>query len=180
MQHGIQHSGSNHHSGIDNGGQRAEFLSFRLGGEEYGIDILKVQEIRGYEQATRMANAPAAVLGVLNLRGVIVPVVDMRLKFGLADAPYNNQTVTIVLTLAERVVGMVVDSVSDVVALSDDQIRPAPDFGAGVNSHYLIGIASPDPEHPERLTILMNIERLMGSADMGLAALQQAPDAVVA
>ena len=170
MQHGIQATGSRA-SGSDNTRNSAEFLSFRLGGEEYGIDILKVQEIRGYEQATRMANAPAAVLGVLNLRGVIVPVVDMRLKFGLTDAPYNAQTVTIVLTLAERVVGMVVDSVSDVVALREEQIRPAPEFGGGVDTHHLIGIASPDPEHPERMTILMDIERLMGSADMGLAAL---------
>jgi purine-binding chemotaxis protein CheW len=174
MQHGISNT-----NGADNGRNNAEFLSFRLGGEEYGIDILKVQEIRGYEQATRMANAPTAVLGVLNLRGVIVPVVDLRLMFGLADAPYNNQTVTIVLTLAERVVGMVVDSVSDVVALSDDQIRPAPEFGAGVNSQHLIGIASPDPEHPERMTILMDIERLMGTADMGLVA-QHEPETLAA
>ena len=146
----------------------AEFLSFRLGGEEYGIDILKVQEIRGYESATRMANAPDYIKGVLNLRGVIVPVIDMRLKFGLADAPYNSQTVTIVLTVAGRVVGMVVDSVSDVIALDESQIRPAPAFNAAVATDHLIGIASPDADHPEQMIILMDIEKLMGSADMGL------------
>ncbi|OSZ67377.1 chemotaxis protein CheW [Hydrogenophaga sp. IBVHS2] len=147
-----------------------EFLSFRLGGEEYGIDILKVQEIRGYEVPTRIANAPQAVLGVLNLRGVIVPVIDMRLKFHLTEAPYNSQTVTIVLTIGGRVVGMVVDSVSAVIALAQGQIRPAPTFSAAVATDHLIGIASPDPEHPEQLIILMDIERLMCSADVRLVS----------
>ena len=149
-----------------------EFLTFALGAEEYGIDILKVQEIRGYEPATRMANAPDYIKGVLNLRGVIVPVIDMRLKFGLLDAPYNSQTVTIVLTVAGRVVGMVVDSVSDVIALDEQQIRPAPAFNAAVATDHLIGIASPDADHPEQMIILMDIEKLMGSADMGLMARQ--------
>ena len=100
-----------------------EYLTFRLGEEEYGIDILKVQEIRGYEQPTRIANAPSFIKGVVNLRGVIVPIVDMRLKFGLGSAEYNDFTVVIILNLGARVVGMVVDSVSDVMALSPEQIR---------------------------------------------------------
>ena len=151
-------------------GRAAEFLSFRLGGEEYGIDILKVQEIRGYEPPTRIANAPASILGVLNLRGVIVPVIDMRLQFHLPEAPFNSQTVTIVLTVAGRVVGMVVDSVSAVIALAPEQIRPAPAFNGAVATDHLIGIASPDAEHPEQMIILMDIERLMGSAATGLVA----------
>jgi len=148
----------------------AEFLSFRLGGEEYGIDILKVQEIRGYEPATHMVNMPDYIMGVLNLRGVIVPVIDLRLKLGLADVQYNAQTVTIVLTVAGRVVGMVVDAVSAVIALHESQIRPAPTFGADIATEHVIGIASPDAEHPEQMIILMDIERLMTSADMGLMA----------
>ncbi len=160
-------------------GKKAEFLSFRLGGEEYGIDILKVQEIRGYEVPTRIANAPEAVLGVLDLRGVIVPVIDMRLKFHLEDSPYNSQTVTIVLTVGGRVVGMVVDSVSAVIALGAEQIRPAPEFRAAAVTDHLIGIASPDPDHPEQLIILMDIEKFMCSAYLGLVA-EQADESVMA
>ena len=92
-----------------------EYLTFRLDQEEYGIDILKVQEIRGYEQPTRIANAPAFIKGVVNLRGTIVPIVDMRLKFNCAQADYNSFTVVIILNLRDRVVGIVVDSVSDVM-----------------------------------------------------------------
>ncbi|MES2889989.1 MAG: chemotaxis protein CheW [Pseudomonadota bacterium] len=163
------------HSEDGGRGRTAEFLSFRLGGEEYGIDILKVQEIRGYEQPTRMVNAPEYIKGVQNLRGVIVPVIDMRLKFGLPDAPYNSQTVTIVLTISGRVVGMVVDSVSDVIALDESQIRPAPEFTSTVSTEHVIGIASPDAAHPEQMIILMDIERLMGGADIGLMASLDAP-----
>ncbi|MFZ4759196.1 MAG: chemotaxis protein CheW, partial [Burkholderiaceae bacterium] len=104
-----------------------EYLTFRLGEEEYGIDILKVQEIRGYEQPTRIANAPSFIKGVVNLRGVIVPIVDMRIKFNLGSAEYNDFTVVIILNLGARVVGIVVDSVSDVMELSPEQIRPAPE-----------------------------------------------------
>lgn len=155
---------------------KAEFLSFRLGGEEYGIDILKVQEIRGYEQPTRLANTPDYIKGVLNLRGEIVPVIDMRLKFRLADAPYNSQTVTIVLTVLGRVIGMVVDSVSDVIALEEEEIRPAPSFNAAVSMEHVIGIASPDIQKPEDMIILMDIEKLMSGADMGLISRELEPE----
>jgi len=155
------------------GSQAAEFLSFRLGSEAYGIDILKVQEIRGYEQPTRLANAPDYLRGVLNLRGVIVPVIDLRVKFGMADVPFNTHTVTIVLTVLGRVVGVVVDSVSDVIELDPSQIRPAPEFTDAACVEHVVGMASPDASHPEHMIILMDIEKLMGSADMGL--LEQAP-----
>ena len=103
-----------------------EYLTFRLGGEEYGIDILRVQEIRSYEQPTRIANAPGYIKGVVNLRGVIVPIVDLRVRLGCAQAEYNHFTVVIVLNVKGRVVGAVVDSVSDVLELPAEAIRPAP------------------------------------------------------
>lgn len=145
-----------------------EYLSFRLGAEEYGIDILKVQEIRGYEAATRMVNAPPFVLGVLNLRGVIVPILDLRIRFGMSEVKYDSQTVTIVLNIGARVVGMVVDAVSDVVALGPGQIKPAPEFTGAVNSAQVIGIATVEQAETQRMLILLDIEKLMGGADMGL------------
>ncbi|HBZ75578.1 MAG TPA: chemotaxis protein CheW, partial [Leclercia adecarboxylata] len=105
-----------------------EFLVFTLGDEEYGIDILKVQEIRGYDQVTRIANTPDFIKGVTNLRGVIVPIVDLRVKFSQGDVEYDDNTVVIVLNLGQRVVGIVVDGVSDVLSLTAEQIRPAPEF----------------------------------------------------
>ena len=109
--------------------QRRVCLTFRLGSEEYGIDILRVQEIRGYEAPTRVAHSPAFVKGVVNLRGVIVPIVDLRLRFGMHDATYDALTVVIVLNVAHRVVGIVVDSVSDVVELGAEHVRNAPAVG---------------------------------------------------
>ncbi|TSE20883.1 Chemotaxis protein CheW [Tepidimonas alkaliphilus] len=143
----------------------AEYLTFRLGAEEYGIDILRVQEIRSFEPPTRIANAPAHMLGVVNLRGVIVPVVDLRLKLGCAQAEYNGLTVVIVLNVKGRVVGAVVDSVSDVLELPRDQIRPAPEMASStVDTAFITGIASVG----ERMLILMDIEALMSAPDMGL------------
>jgi purine-binding chemotaxis protein CheW len=141
-----------------------EFLTFTLGAEEYGVDILKVQEIRGYGTVTRIPDAPDFVKGVINLRGTIVPVVDMRLKFKLGRADYNTFTVMIILNVADRVVGMVVDSVSDVVALTPAQIRPAPELGSSVGAQFLTGIGALD----SRMLILIDIERLMTSAEMAL------------
>ena len=141
-----------------------EFLTFRLGAEEYGIDILKVQEIRSYEQPTRIANAPSFIKGVVNLRGVIVPIVDLRLKLGCASADYNSFTVVIVLTVKGRVVGAVVDSVSDVLALDAQTIKPAPEMNSAVDTSFITGIGSV----AERMLILMDIEGLMASAEMGL------------
>jgi purine-binding chemotaxis protein CheW len=141
-----------------------EFLAFTLGAEEYGIDILKVQELRGYEPPTRIANVPSFIKGVINLRGLIIPIVDMRLKFGLGDASYEDTTVVVILNFHGRIVGMVVDSVSDVTTLSPDQIRPAPAMTSSLDEEYLIGLGALD----ERMLILIDIEKLMTSDEMGL------------
>lgn len=145
-----------------------EYLSFRLGAEEYGIDILKVQEIRGYEPPTRIAGAPGFIKGVTNLRGVIVPIVDMRIKFGMDDCGYDGSTVTIVLTVANRVIGMVVDSVSDVIELQPEQIKAAPEFSSAVSANHIIGLGTAKQGDHERMLILVDIEQLMTGADIGL------------
>ncbi len=147
------------------GPKSGEYLTFRLGSEEYGIDILKVQEIRSYEAPTRIANAPDFIKGVVNLRGVIVPIVDLRLKLGCPSAEYNSFTVVIVLNVKNRVVGAVVDSVSDVLELSREAIKPAPELNtSSVDTSFITGIGSV----AERMLILMDIEGLMSSAEMGL------------
>jgi len=143
-----------------------EFLAFKLGQEEYGIDILRVQEIRSYEEPTRMANAPAFIKGVINLRGVIVPIVDMRVKFNLEQVNYDSFTVVIVLNIGQQVVGMVVDGVSDVITLTPQQLRPVPDFSSAIGSDHLLAIGSVD----DRMLILLDIEKLMTSTEMGLVA----------
>jgi purine-binding chemotaxis protein CheW len=143
-----------------------EYLTFRLDQEEYGIDILKVQEIRGYEKPTRIANAPAFIKGVVNLRGTIVPIVDMRLKFNCARAEYNSFTVVIILNLGHRVVGIVVDSVSDVMELAQENIQAAPEVDATIDSSAVVGLGSVG----ERMLILLDIEKLMSSVDMGLVS----------
>lgn len=141
-----------------------EFLAFTLGNEEYGIDILKVQEIRGYEAVTRIANAPDFLKGVINLRGLIVPVVDMRIKFHLGEPTYDQFTVVIILNIEGRIVGMVVDSVSDVTTLLPEQVRPAPEIGTTFSSDFLIGLGTLE----ERMLILVDIDKLMSSPEMGL------------
>jgi purine-binding chemotaxis protein CheW len=145
-------------------GSIREFLAFKLGTEEYGIDILRVQEIRSFEQPTRIANAPAHVLGVVNLRGTIVPIVDMRVRFHLEQTAYDAFTVVIVLHIGQRVVGMVVDGVSDVIMLSAEQLRPVPEFNSVIDSEHLMAIGALE----QRMLILLDIERLMTSSDMGL------------
>ncbi|KFX07973.1 MULTISPECIES: chemotaxis protein CheW [Pectobacterium] len=141
-----------------------EFLIFTLGDEEYGVDILKVQEIRGYDQVTRIANTPSFIKGVTNLRGVIVPIVDLRVKFAKQDVEYDDNTVVIVLNLGQRVVGIVVDGVSDVLSLTADQIRPAPEFAVTLSTEYLTGLGSLG----ERMLILVDIEKLLSSEEMAL------------
>jgi purine-binding chemotaxis protein CheW len=145
-----------------------EYLTFRLGGEEYGIDILKVQEIRSFEHPTRLASAPAHILGVVNLRGVIVPIVDLRVRFALGEPAYDAFTVVIVLNVAQRVVGAVVDSVSDVLEIAPQQVREAPQFNALLDASYITGLASVRQGEAERMLILLDIERLMAGAEMGL------------
>jgi purine-binding chemotaxis protein CheW len=140
----------------------SEFLTFTLGNEEYGIDILKVQEIRGYDAVTHIANAPEFIKGVINLRGVIVPIVDMRIKFRVGAATYNEFTVVIIMNVLDKVVGMVVDGVSDVVALTQEQVKPAPEMGAALDTHYIIGLGTLN----EQMLILVDIEKLMSSEEM--------------
>ncbi len=147
-----------------------ECLTFRLGAVEYGIDILKVQEIRGYEEPTRIANAPAFIKGVINLRGVIVPIIDLRLKFNQDTAEYGPSTVTVILNMPHSVMGVVVDAVSDVVELAAAQIRPAPDFDDAVGTSFITGIGTIEQGERQRMLVLVDIERLMTSADMGLVA----------
>lgn len=141
-----------------------EYLTFTLGAEEYGIDILKVQEIRGYDAVTRIANAPPFIKGVINLRGVIVPIVDLRLKFNLGDATYDQFTVVIILNIGKRVMGIVVDGVSDVIQLSSDNLRPAPEFGSVLDTRYILGLGTVE----ERMIIVVDIERLMTGQEMAL------------
>ncbi len=148
-----------------------EYLSFRIGAEEYGIDILRVQEIRGYGAPTRMANSPLFIKGVINLRGVIVPIVDLRIKFGLSEVRYDDdKAVTIVLNIGQRVVGVVVDAVSDVIDLQSADIKPAPEFSGATSTEYITGLGSIQSGGVDRMLILLNIERLMFSTDMGLMA----------
>ncbi len=141
-----------------------EFLVFSLGDEEYAVDILKVQEIRGYENVTRIANAPDFIKGVTNLRGVIVPIVDLRIKFHLDKVEYGGQTVVIVVNVEDRVVGIVVDGVSDVMTLSPDQIKPAPEFGVTLSSDFLSGLGSLD----DRMLVIVDIDKLLTSDEMEL------------
>lgn len=142
----------------------SEYLTFTLGSEEYAIDILKVQEIRGYEQPTLIANSPPFIKGVINLRGIIVPIVDLRVKFRLSKVEYTPFTVVVILNVAGRVIGVVVDSVSDVIMLTRQQIRPAPDFSATFDTKYIMGLASVEG----RMLIVSDIEQLMTSNDMAL------------
>ena len=141
-----------------------EFLAFKLGQEEYGINILRVQEIRSFEAPTQIANAPAYILGVVNLRGVIVPIVDMRMKFNLPQASFDEFTVVIVLNIDEHVISMVVDAVSDVINLSPQEMRPVPTLNIAINTEHLLAIGSV----AQRMLILLDIEKLMRSSDMGL------------
>ncbi len=141
-----------------------EFLTFTLGAEEYGIDILKVQEIRGYDAVTHIANTPEFIKGVINLRGVIVPIVDLRIKFNLGTAEYNPFTVVIILNVAGRVIGIVVDGVSDVTILGPEQIKPPPEMASTLDTRYLQGLGAKD----DRMIILVDIESLLMSPDLEL------------
>jgi len=140
----------------------SEYLTFTLGNETYGIDILKVQEIRGYDTVTHIANAPEFIKGVINLRGVIVPIIDMRIKFNVGEPTYHEFTVVIIMNVLNRVIGMVVDSVSDVIALLPEQIRPAPEMGAALDTRYITGLGTQN----EQMLILIDIEKLLSSEEM--------------
>ncbi|CAG2154390.1 chemotaxis protein CheW [Cupriavidus plantarum] len=152
-------------------GAGEEFLAFRLGREEYGIDILKVQEIRGYESVTQIANAPAYLKGVINLRGTIVPIIDLRIKFRQEKISYDQYTVVIIVDLNRRTTGIVVDGVSDVLTLSQSQIKPTPQLSGGMETDYIRGLGSVE----NRMLILADIEKLMDVEE--LAAIDAAAGA---
>ncbi|MCZ8253299.1 MAG: chemotaxis protein CheW [Hylemonella sp.] len=139
-----------------------EFLAFKLGDEEYGVDILRVQEIRSYEQPTHMVNTPDHILGVVNLRGVIVPIIDMRIKFGLSNPNYDKFTVTIVLTIGRQVIGMVVDAVSDVITLTPEQMRPVPEFSGAIDSKSVLALGSVG----DRMLILLDINAVLNTSSL--------------
>ena len=141
-----------------------EYLTFVLGEEQYGLEILKVQEIRGYDAVTQIANTPDFIKGVVNLRGKIVPIVDLRIKFNLGKVEYDEFTVVIILNLNGRVVGIVVDGVSDVMALKEEQIRDVPSLVSNIDTKYIVGLATVE----EQMFILVDIEQLMNSQEMAL------------
>jgi purine-binding chemotaxis protein CheW len=143
-------------------GSGSQYLSFALGNEEYGIDILKVQEIRGYSAITAIPNTPAYIRGVINLRGAVVPVVDLRARFGLAAAEYDKFTVIIVVTIGTRVAGLIVDAVSDVLNVDRADVEPTPDFGASVDTSFITGMA----KMADKLVLLLDIDRVAASADV--------------
>lgn len=141
-----------------------QYLVFSLGKEEYAIDILKVQEIRGYENVTRISQAPEFIKGVTNLRGVIVPIIDLRIKFALEKVEYVDETVVIVVNVGQRVVGIVVDGVSDVMTLTAEHMKPAPEFTLSMSSDYISGLASFD----DRMLVVVDIEKLLSNEEMAL------------
>jgi purine-binding chemotaxis protein CheW len=143
-----------------------EVLVFILGGDEYGVDILKVQEIRGYDKVTPIPAAPDYVKGIVNLRGTIVPVIDLRVKFRLAEVKYDQFTVVVILRLAARVVGVVVDGVSDVMALTASEVRPAPELGTVVDASFIAGVAT----QAERMVLLLDIEKLLSTGELNVLA----------
>lgn len=142
-----------------------QYLTLRLGSEEYAIDILRVQEIRSYEEPTRMVNSPAFIKGVVNLRGVIVPIADLRLKLNVPNADYNEFTVVIILNIHGSVVGAVVDAVSDVVTLDGGAIKPAPQFETTLDSRFVVGLVTLG----ERTLVVMNVDVLLANAELGIA-----------
>lgn len=150
------------HENTDGAAPTVQQLTFNLAGEEYGVDILSVREIRGWSRVTRIPQTPDHLLGVLNLRGAIVPIMDLRLRFGLERESYGDSTVVIIVAVAERLFGIVVDAVSDVVDIDPSAIKPVPDMGAVVDTRYLKGLAT----HVERMVMLLDVEKLMRPEDV--------------
>lgn len=165
LQASIQNqSSSNKHDNLTNNDLQQEFLTFVLGKENYALDIMTVKEIRGYEDVTKIANAPPYIKGVLNLRGDIVPIVDLRIKFNVGEATYNEFTIVIMLMVGDRIVGIVVDEVSDVIKVNESEIKSPPEFGVAFDSAYLHGLTSIN----EEMIILVNIQKLISSDELGL------------
>ncbi len=140
-----------------------QFLTFELNNEMYGVDILKVQEIRGWTEVTNIPNAPHFIRGVVNLRGAIVPILDMRRRFNMDELVFTHQTVVIVVNVSDRTIGMVVDGVSDVVNIPMEDLRPAPDFGTGIDASFLQGLA---PINEENMAIILNIDEMLQACEL--------------
>ena len=143
----------------------SQFLTFSLGQEEYGIELLKVQEIKGYSAITPIPNTPPHIKGVLNLRGTVIPIIDLRLRFGMEGIEYTQFHVIIVINVGTRVMGLLVDAVSDVLNVGPDDIRPSPDFGTHVDTQFISGMASTG----EKVAVLLDIEKLFSEADLAVA-----------
>jgi len=150
----------------DSEGAGGQYLTFMLAGEEYGVEILRVQEIKGWDTATPIPNTPEHVLGVLNLRGAVVPIIDLRLRFGLEKIPYGPTTVVIVVKMEHenqhRTVGLVVDAVADVYRLESADIQPAPDMGGSINTEFVKGLTTVD----DKMVILLAIDHLIDFGDV--------------
>lgn len=145
-----------------------QFLTFMLGEEEYGVDILDVQEIRSWESATSIPNTPEYVLGVINLRGLVVPIVDLRLRFAMGRAEFGPSTIVVIIKLSgksnsSKTIGMVVDEVSDVYKISHDDIGEMPDFGSVVGTEFVKGIATVN----NKMVIILDIDSLINIGVLG-------------
>ncbi|MGA3008780.1 MAG: chemotaxis protein CheW [Terracidiphilus sp.] len=141
-----------------------QFLTFLLDEQEYGLEIFKIREIRGYAPVTPIPNVPQHVRGVMNLRGTVLPVVDLRMKFGMPAVEYNKFTVIVIATVGEKTVGLLVDAVSDVLMVANDAMREAPDFGTSVDTRFINGVF----ESRERLTVALNLEELLTDSELAL------------
>jgi purine-binding chemotaxis protein CheW len=153
-----------------------QYLTLNLADEEYGIDILAVREIRGWTPVTRIPQSPDYLRGVLNLRGAIVPVLDLRLRFGLPQEEYTANTVNVIVAVGGRLFGVVVDAVSDVLDVADDDLRPVPEMGTAVHTDYLKGLTSVG----ERMVLLLDVEKLLQLDDSGVFGSNPASVAVAA
>ena len=154
-------------AGAMTGGQ---YLTFALGDEEYGIELLKVQEIKGYSAITPIPNTPAHVKGVMNLRGAVIPIIDLRARFGMQTIEYNKFNVIIVINVGSRIMGLLVDAVSDVLNVGAEDVRPAPDFGTRADTRFISGMASAG----DKIAVLLNLENLLSEADLTIS--EQVPD----
>jgi purine-binding chemotaxis protein CheW len=141
-----------------------QFLTFLLDDQEYGLEIFKIREIRGYAPITPIPNVPPHVRGVMNLRGTVLPVIDLRMKFHLPPVEYNKYTVIVIAAVGDKTVGLLVDAVSDVLMVADKDIREAPDFGASVDTRFINGVF----ESREHLTVALNLEKLLSESELTL------------
>ncbi len=162
-----------HELGLSSGNENDQFLTFIMAGEEYGVDILRVQEIRGWDNVTPIPNTPEYIKGVINLRGSIVPIIDLRERFGLTRNEYGPTTVVIVVKVIdeerERVMGIVVDAVSDVYNVAEDDMKPPPDFGSVVSVDFVKGLTTVD----EKMVIILDIDHMMTKDDLAGIAQNQ-------